>query len=237
MLLHKSPVKRTLIVLAVASSTVILLAHAFGKTTQRVSGEEGPATERSARSDQNDADLRSIKETVGSLRLIHTDSMDLDVPVAAKPLLTTLKHQLRDLIANRLRFEKRRVSTQQIQARAIVDLSSLGLIDNEEGCVIVDANYFDRGYDYGDINGITVTRPHECFDLIAVTTMLGICCGEDTSLYLFKYEDEEWKLILADEKNGYDSIGDGRRLFEFGVSWPDENNDIFVVTASVNPWC
>lgn len=237
MLVHQSPAGRIVIVLAMASCTVILLAHASGKPTQKAATEDGLTTERSTPSYQNDADLRLITETVGSLRRIHTDSMDIDIPVAAKPVLTTLKHQLRDLIAHRLRFEKRRVSTQQLQARAIVDLSNLGLIDNEEGCVIVDANYFDRGYDYGDIDSITVTRPHDCFDLIAVTTMLGICCGEDTSLYLFKYEGEAWKLIVADEKNDYDSISDGRRLFEFGLSWPDENNDIFVVTASVNPWC
>jgi hypothetical protein len=116
-------------------------------------------------------------------------------------------------------------------------LSNLGLLDSEEGCVIVDANYFDRGYDYGDIESVTVTRPHDCFDLIAVTATVGVCCGEDTSLYLFKYEDGGWKLNLADEKNDYDRIDGARRLFEFGVSWPDENNDIFVVTASVNPWC
>jgi hypothetical protein len=84
------------------------------------------------------------------------------------------KHQMRDLIANRLRFEKRQVSTQQLQARAIVDLSNLGLIDNEEGDV---------------------------------------------------------------EKNDYHSISGGRRIFEFGVSWLDENKDFFIVTASVNPWC
>lgn len=231
MTFHRSPVGRILIGLAIASCTIILLAHPFGRTTQHAA-----AAERSAPSYQSDADLSLIKETVGSLRLIHTDSLDADIPVAAKPLLTTLKHQLRDFIANRLRFEKRQVSTQQIQARAIVDLSDFGLIDDEEGSVF-DRDQFEKGYDYGDIETITVTRPHYCVDLIAVTTTLGICCGADTSLYLFKYEEGEWKLNLADETNDYERIDGARRLFEFGVSWPDENNDVFVVTASVNPWC
>src|SRR6266404_5219779 len=183
---HRSSVGRMLSVLAMAACTVIVLAGSRNKTTTRATAEDGPTVEPSPISHQYLFDLRLITETVGSLRRIHTDAMDTDIPVAAKPLLTTLKHQLRDLIANRLRFEKRQVSTQQLQARAIVDLSNLDLINNEEGCVIVDANYVDRGYDYGDIESITVTRPHYDFDVIAVTTTVGICCGEDTSLYLFK---------------------------------------------------
>ncbi len=233
---HRSSVGRMLSVLAMAACTVIVLAGSRNKTTTRATAEDGPTVEPSPISHQYLFDLRLITETVGSLRRIHTDAMDTDIPVAAKPLLTTLKHQLRDLIANRLRFEKRQVSTQQLQARAIVDLSDLGLIVDEEGSFF-DASEVEKGYSYGDIESITVARPHDCFDLIAVTTTLGVCCGEDTSLYLFKYEDGAWRLDLADEKNDYDRIDVARRLFEFGVSWLDENHDIFVVTASVNSWC
>lgn len=233
---HRSRVGRMLSVLAMAACTVIILAHSPGKTITRATTEDGPSVEPGPISHQYVFDLRLITETVGSLSRIHTDAVDADIPVAAKPLLTTLKHQLRDLIANRLRFGKRQVSTQQLQARAIVDLSDLGLIVDEEGSFF-DAGEFEKGYSYGDIESITVTRPHDCFDLIAVTTTLGVCCGEDTSLYLFKYEDGAWRLEMADETNDYDRIDVARRLFEFGVSWLDENNDIFVVTASVNSWC
>jgi len=236
MSLHKSPAERTVIVLAVTAFTVILLALAFGKSVRHAVADDASVAGSSMRSFQSDADLRLIKETVGSLRDIHTGSMESEIPVAAKPLLTTLKHQLRDLIANRLRFQKRQVSTQELQARAIVDLSELGLTVDEEGS-FSDPNEFEKGYDYGDIHSITVTRPHSDFDVIAATTTVGICCGEDTSLYLFRYESEEWKLWLADEKNDYYSIIDGRNFFSFGLSWPDQNKDYFVVTASVNPWC
>src|SRR6266404_2880839 len=147
---HRSSVGRMLSVLAMAACTVIVLAGSRNKTTTRATAEDGPTVEPSPISHQYLFDLRLITETVGSLRRIHTDAMDTDIPVAAKPLLTTLKHQLRDLIANRLRFEKRQVSSQQLQARAIVDLSNLGLIDIEEGYVVYDAISFDRGYDYGD---------------------------------------------------------------------------------------
>jgi len=236
--MRRSSVKRVAIVVTITASSLLFFLRAFGNSAQNPTTNSGVLyTKPSKHSPEDDGDLRLVAGTVASLRQIHTDSMDPDIPVAAKPLLTALKHQLRDLIANRLRFEKRQVSTQQLQARAIVDLSELGLIDNEEGSVIVDASYVDRGYDYGDIERITVTRPHYDFDVIAVTTTVGICCGEDTSLYLFKYENEEWRLWLADEKNDYDRIDSAHGLFEFGLSWPDENKDYFVVTASVNPWC
>lgn len=84
---------------------------------------------------------------------------------------------------------------------------------------------------------ITIKRPHECLDLIAVTTTIGVLCGADTSLYLFKYEGKNWKLILASEANDYDLISGAQGNFEFGVSWPDRSGEFFVVTASVNPWC
>ena len=238
MSMRRSSVKRVAIVLTITASSLLFFARAFGNSAQHPTTDSGVLyAEPSMPSPEDDVDLCLVAGTVASLRQIHTDSMDPDIPVAAKPLLTALKHQLRDLIANRLRFEKRRVSTQQLQAKAIVDLSNQGLIDTEEGYFIVDANYFDRGYNYGDINSVTVTRPHYDFDVIAVTTTVGICCGEDTSLYLFKYENEEWRLWLADEKNDYDRIDSAHGLFEFGLSWPDENKHYFVVTASVNPWC
>jgi hypothetical protein len=102
---------------------------------------------------------------------------------------------------------------------------------------MVDENYVDSGYDYGWIHSITVARPPRCLDLIAVTTTIGVCCGEDTSLYLFKREGSEWTLILADEVNGYPLISGARGRFEFGVSWPDDSGKFFVVATSVNPWC
>lgn len=238
MTIHRSTARITLIVLFVTASIVLFMVRAFGDSPQRTIVNEGRlSADPSTPALEYSIDLRLVGDTVASLRRIHTDDMDVDIPVPAKPLLTTLKHQLRDLIANRLRFEKRQVSTQQIQARTIVDLSNLGLLNNEEGSIVVDANHIDQGYDYGDIESITVTRPHDNFDVIAVTTTVGICCGEDTSLYLFKYEDEQWKLWLADEKNDYDRINGAQGLFQFGLSWPDDNKNYFLVTASVNPWC
>lgn len=238
MTMHRSAATRALFVLAITSTGALLFARAFGDSVQILKTENGaPPAQPSASTPEQDRDLFRVADTVASLHGIHVDSTDASIPVAAKPLLTTLKHQLRDLIANRLSFEGRNVSTQQLQARVIVDLNRLGVIVTEPACVIIDQNYVDNGYDYGDIYDITMKRPHDCFDLIAVTTTVGVLCGQDSSLYLFKYEDRNWKLILASEANDYDLISGAQGNFEFGVSWPDRTNKFFVVTASVNPWC
>src|SRR5262249_18001367 len=139
----RSTAKITVIVLLIAFSTLLLLVRAFGNSPQRAIDD---GSKLSTPSLEDNLDLRLIAGTVANLRRIHTDDMDVNVPLTAKPLLTTLKHQLRDLLANRLRFAKRQVSTQQIQARTIVDLSNLRLIDDEEGSIAVDTNFIDQGY-------------------------------------------------------------------------------------------
>jgi len=135
MTFHRSPAKITLIVLLITSSTFLFLVRALGNSSPCALVSEGNLSSLSTPLEYSLV-LRLIGDTVASLRRIHTDDMDADIPVTAKPLLTTLKHQLRDLITHRLRFEKRQVSTQQIQARTIVDLSNLGLLNNEEGSIV-----------------------------------------------------------------------------------------------------
>lgn len=236
--MHRSTTTSFLTVIAITSSVVILFARASGYSGQDSPSERPtPSAQSPASEAEHDFDLNLVSETVASLRGFHVDSTDAEIPLSARPLLITLKHELRNLISNRLRAEGREVSTQQVQASVIVDLKRSGVIVTEPPCVIIDANSVDTGYDYGDIYDITIKRPHDCLDLIAVTTTLGVLCGQDSSLYLFKYEDRNWKLILASETNDYDLISGAQGGFDFGVSFPDENGEFFVVTTSVNPWC
>lgn len=238
MAIHRATATSTLGVLAIASSVVLLFAPVFGNSVQQSTTDTGklsaslPAPPR-----ENETDLRLVAETVHSLRQIHTDCMDTTLPLAAKPLLTTLKHQLRDLMADLLRFEGRDTSTVLLNAKVIEELRHSGVYLQEPLCATVDENYFDRGYDYGDIDNITVERPGSCIDLIAVTTTIGVCCGEDTSLYLFKHDGIQWKLILQHEANNYDEVSGAQGRFQYGISPVDEHGDFFVLAANVNPWC
>src|SRR5262249_52560562 len=46
-----------------------------------------------------------------------------------------------------------------------------------------------------------------------------------------------WRLILAQEANGYEDISGAQGWFDYRVSPPDPAGGFFVVTANVNPWC
>ena len=198
-----------------------------------------PAARSSASTDslKDDFRLRQVEDTVTNLRRIHTSTTDAAVPFPARDLLKTLKHQLIELITNRLHSEASDASVQQFQAILIENLRRVGVIVSEPSCKIIDQTYVESGYDYGAVYDITIKRPHYCSDLIAVTTTLGVLCGSDTSLYILKYDNHAWSLILASEVNDYAEISGAQGIFDYGILWPREGGEFFVVTASVNPWC
>ncbi len=232
---YRSTATRTIGPLAITYIVALLVSQGFGDSVSRSEGDTRMDSGRPVVPGGREANLRLVADAVSRLQRVHTDEWDTNIPQTAKLLLTSLKHQLRDLMTNLLHDEERDASTQQLIATVIGDLRLSGVTVKERVCITGDDPYIN-GYDWGEIDGIDVRRPRSCSDLIAVTTTIGIPYGKDASLYLFEYEDRDWKLILADEANDYDSILGAQSSFEFGVSWPDERGSFFVVTASVNPW-
>ncbi len=180
----------------------------------------------------------SIKQTVSKLRDIKTDDMNPNIPLSAKPLLTRLKHQLRDLISETINARNnQQQKPRRLRASIINELKSDGITVEEPKETVDDENYVETDYVYGDIYNIAIERPATHPDLIVATTTLGICCGEDTSFYIFKNDGAQWKLVLGQETNDYDEISDAHSRFQYSISPPDNSNNFFVVTANVNPWC
>lgn len=193
-------------------------------------------TTNTARS--NDEANDSIKQTVSKLREIKTDDMNPNIPVAAKPLLTLLKHQLRDLISDTINARNnQQQKPQRLRASIINKLKSDGITVKEPKEEVVDEDYVETEYVYGDIYNVAIEQPAKHTDLIVATTTLGICCGEDTSFYIFKHNGAQWELVLAQEANDYDEITEAHGRFQYAISPPDNSNNFFVVTANVNPWC
>lgn len=186
----------------------------------------------------NDEANDSIKQTVDKLRRFKSDVMNPNIPVAAKPLLTLLKHQLRDLITGTLNARSNsQQNPQGLRANIINELKSDGVTVEEPKDEVVDENYLETDYVYGDIYDIAIERPATHPDLIVGMTTVGVCCGKDTSFYIFKNNGTQWELVLAQEANDYDEISDAHGRFQYAISPPDNRNDFFVVTANVNPWC
>ena len=96
-------------------------------------------------------------------------------------------------------------------------------------------NVDQNGWDYGNVYAIKFERPVGHPDLIVVTTTLGITCGEDTSLYIFRRTEQHWNLILAEEANDYAQVDGAHGMFHYDIA--GDSKDFYVVTLNVNPWC
>ncbi len=179
----------------------------------------------------------SIKQTVQSLQRIKTDAMDNNIPDAARPLLTRLKHQLRDLVFDTIN-ERRDQSPNptRLQTSVLNKLKIDGILVEEPAEGIED-DYLENGYAYGSINNITIQRVVNHPDLLAATTTIELCCGSDTSLYIFKNDGTQWNLVLAHEANEYADVSGAHGALKYAISPTDDKGEFFVVVANVNPWC
>jgi hypothetical protein len=181
----------------------------------------------------------SVRQTLERLAGIGVKARDPDIPSAVKPLLTTLKHQLRDLII-------RIVNDETIRWNTPDDLTSQVLSSLREHGITVGASDKDqddweeeerREYAYNDIRRISIEVPANHPDLLVATTTLWVMCGEDTSFYLFRRTKGAWHLVLAQEASNYRDVTGAQARFGYAVSPSDKHGDFFVVTANVNPWC
>ena len=182
----------------------------------------------------------SVAQTVAESRTIKTDSMEPRIPVAARSLLTILKHQLRDLISESLNTVQSHdvLSTTQAQARVLIALKRGNVSVGEppdEG--YIDEEAWNLPYLYGDIYNITLKQPAGLHDVIVATMTIGVCCGRDTSFYLFQKRGACWVLTLTQEANGYAQIDGAQGMFDCRIAPLDHAGHLFVVTTNVNPWC
>lgn len=174
---------------------------------------------------QND----SISSTASALQKLDGEAAYTDVPPEARPLLTQLKHQLRDLVNRTLDADPSTLTDARVlNAKVLAALKREG---------ITTGGPKDDVHTYGSLISVNIFRPQGYADLIAATTTVSVHCGEDTSLYLFRREDKRWRLVLADESNDYEKVSGARERFDFRVSPTDASGEFFVVAADVNPWC
>jgi hypothetical protein len=172
----------------------------------------------------------SISSNVRALQQVDGEAVyDSKIPPDVRALLTRLKHQLRDLVSQTLDASVYASTPARVaQARMLAAL-------RREGVTPPRPN--DDVHTFGNVISINITRPREHPDLIAATTTISVHCGEDSSLYLFRHEGARWRLLLADEANGYEQVNGAQGSYNFRLSPPDARGDFFVVTTEVTPWC
>jgi len=177
-----------------------------------------------------------VAETVSKMRRIKTE-LDGDLPQALKPLLVRLKHQLRDLIQLKLNENPDSITPEELQQQILDDLGQNGVSIGPPDEETLNKDFRNNVYTYGDIDAISISRPAGHRDLLAVKTTIGVCCGDDTSLYIFQRRSGRWDLILSQESNFYDDISGAQGQFSYEVSAGGNKDDFFVVVADINPWC
>lgn len=172
----------------------------------------------------------SISATVRALRQVNGEEVyDSKIPTDVRALLTKLKRQLRDLIQKSLDADAdERTPAGLLNAKVLAALRREG---------VTTGGPSDNVHTFGSVVSINVSRPRGHTDIIAATTEVSVHCGSDNSLYLFRREGARWRLVLADEAEGYEQVNGARERFDFRVSTPDARGSFFVVAADVNPWC
>jgi hypothetical protein len=153
------------------------------------------------------------------------------VPEAARPLLTQLKHQLRQLILSALNAPQNQVvDAGRLTAEVLKEL--------DRKRVPVGKEKLPKYQQYGGILDVKITQPQGNPELLAATTTLKVpCSGGDTSLYVFKREAARWKLVMAVESNDYPKVDGAQDSFDYAISPKDQQGDWYVVTAHIPGWC
>ena len=159
-----------------------------------------------------------ILATIDKLQKFPVEEMETDVPAALGPLHQQLKHQLRDFVFDAL---NRGVDVQ-------AELEKAGIRIGE-----------GRGeYGYGQVLGAKVEwKPNGLATWAAVTTTLGVMCGEDTSLYLLEHDGKAWRPRLALESVLSKDVGSAHGWLQYKLSRAGNDDRFFVVAAHMNPWC
>ncbi|HVF43409.1 MAG TPA: hypothetical protein VM936_10385 [Pyrinomonadaceae bacterium] len=178
----------------------------------------------------SDPPADSISSTARALRQVDgAAAYDSEIPPDARALLSKLKHQLRNLVQKTLDADAAASTpAPALQARVLAALRREG---------VAAGGPKDDVHTFGSVVSVNVSRPRGHAGLVAVTTEVSVHCGSDTSLYLFRRDGARWRLVLADEAEGYEQVNGARERFDFRVSPPDAQGRFFVVAADVNPWC
>ena len=168
-------------------------------------------------------------------RLQALDSQGWAVPPAAVPLLTTYKHQLRDLLTEIVRStpEARVVDLEQRYKAALARAGvTLPVLSTDAR----DLAREDATHPYGRLGRIDVRSPGSFDSIRVITTSFLIGCDTDTSLYVFERKGSTWRRALDVESVGYTTIGQALGTPQWAIN-KIPGGGWFLVVAEVNPRC
>ncbi|HEX9965712.1 MAG TPA: hypothetical protein VGB04_12100 [Allosphingosinicella sp.] len=90
---------------------------------------------------------------------------------------------------------------------------------------------------HGDRLAYQVSRVAGHPNMLAVVATLGIRCGSDSMLLLYRRSGTGWEEAMVRRSAPYREIRGGWADLRFAVSPPDAEGRWFVATVSTTPWC
>ncbi len=177
-----------------------------------------------------------VRSTIYGLNNIKVESDEPRIPSCAKPLLTKLKHELRDLIGLTLNDYKKTDDPKRLQKLVIDRLKKGGIRINSNVDEVWADDIVDILFPYGDIEDIEIKHPNNHPELLAVTTTISIGSTTDTSFYIYKTVKEHRELAFNFEAQNYDQMNGAHLELRYLFSPSGNNGDFFLFIADITPW-
>lgn len=90
---------------------------------------------------------------------------------------------------------------------------------------------------HGTAVAYEVSRVDSDPDMLAVVVTLGIKCGSDSMLTLYRRTRPGWRELMVRRAEPYSEVRGGWQDLRFAVSPADSAGNWFVATVSTTPWC
>lgn len=152
------------------------------------------------------------------------------VPPAASRLIERTKDRLRAFVRAEMEC-----------APSSPDAEKLAAAMAARGDAFVDTAPYDPDDPpparHGNHLAYQVSRVDTQPDMLAVVATLGVHCGTDSMLMLYRRESGRWRELMVRRSEPYSEVKGGWADLRFAVSPKDERGRWYVATVSITPWC
>lgn len=173
---------------------------------------------------------RAVRSARAELAAIPAEADDGSVTPAASRLIEALKDRLRDFV--RAEMACAPSSPEPVALAAAMAAEGDGLVHAGSD----DSSPVPPGR-HGDRLAYEVFRVDSHPEMLAVVATLGIRCGSDSMLILYRRTPSGWRETMVRRSEPYREVKGGWQDLRFAVSPADGQGRWFVATVSTTPWC
>ncbi|MGZ8420652.1 MAG: hypothetical protein ACXWU3_14380 [Allosphingosinicella sp.] len=172
----------------------------------------------------------AVRAARAELASIPPEADDRSVTPAASRLIEALKDRLRDFVRAEMACAPRAPDPADLAAAMAASGDSFAPSGSDESHPVPPGRHGDRlAYEVFQVD----SHP----DMLAVVATLGIRCGSDSILLLYRRTPSGWREAMVRRAEPYREVKGGWQDLRFAVSPADAQGKWFVATVSTTPWC